>query len=101
MELRILRNCREKLVEVRQEARAENASMVKYSVSSTGDLFYLHQRWVKGYRPDDYIALNHTGRLLEHEIGTFKGIKITNKANPLQDVIQHVVEHIVPAAKKQ
>lgn len=86
---------------MRQKAGAENVGMTKYTVSSTGDLFYLHQRWVKGYRPDDYIALNHTERLLEDEIRTFKGIKIINKANPLQDVIQHVVEHIVPAAKKQ
>jgi len=31
----------------------------------------------------------------------FKTIKLANKSSPLYDVIQQLVEHIAPVAKKQ
>ena len=38
---------------------------------------------------------------MDDELKVFKSIKLANKSNPLQDVIQQLVEHVVPVATKQ
>lgn len=63
--------------------------------------FLTLQRWVAGYRPDDYLMTYHNNRTLYDEMKIFKSIKLVNKSSPLQDVIQQLVEHVVPVAKKQ
>ncbi|XP_065649747.1 uncharacterized protein LOC100213006 isoform X5 [Hydra vulgaris] len=59
------------------------------------------KRWVSGYRPDDYLMTCHNNRTLEDELKVFRSIKLVNKTTPLQDVIQQLVEHVVPVACKQ
>ena len=45
--------------------------------------------------------VDHYGRTLECELKAFKSIKLVNKSAPLQDVIQQIVEHVAPVARKQ
>ena len=63
--------------------------------------FWFFKRWVAGYRPDDYVMAVHMERTLEDELKMFKSIKLASKSSPLQDVIQQLVDHVVPVAKKQ
>uniref|UniRef100_A0A7M6DLZ7 SWIM-type domain-containing protein n=1 Tax=Clytia hemisphaerica TaxID=252671 RepID=A0A7M6DLZ7_9CNID len=59
------------------------------------------KRWVAGYRPDDYLMAIHNDRTLSDELKMFKSIKLANKSAPLNDLIQQLIEHIVPVSKKQ
>jgi len=59
------------------------------------------KRWVAGYRPDDYLMTYHNERTLDDELKVFKSIKLISKASPLHEVIQYIVENIVPHSKRQ
>ena len=75
--------------------------MVCDAVFIVQKFLFILQRWVTGYRPDDFIISNHNERTLKEELKIFKTIKLVDKSSLLHDVIQQLVEHIAPSSKKQ